>query len=149
MKIYDAFAAPGGSWGPWVVLDAIWNGSDKPYHLSIKSWQVDKAKAPYDGQLHWFQKNNDKEAHLTTFVGGYVDVDLAADSIQEPKIRFTSNSILPAIIRFTVNALIVLPSYDGVRPAVPLRREVIPSDKTPPIMEASQMARAKSLIEGG
>jgi hypothetical protein len=32
------------------------------------------------------------EAHLTTFVGGYINVDLAADTIQKPKVHFTSDA---------------------------------------------------------
>jgi hypothetical protein len=47
------------------------------------------------------------EAHLATFVGGYINVDLAADTIQEPKVRFTNHGMAPMIIRFTVEALLV------------------------------------------
>jgi hypothetical protein len=51
------------------------------------------------------------EAHLTAF-GAYINVDLAADTIQEPKVRFTNHDMAPMIIRFTVGALLVLPGYD-------------------------------------
>jgi hypothetical protein len=44
------------------------------------------------------------EAHLTTFVEGYINVDLAADTIQEPMIRFTNDGMAPMIIRFIVGA---------------------------------------------
>jgi hypothetical protein len=44
------------------------------------------------------------EAHLTTFVDGYINVDLAADTIQEPMIRFTNDGMAPMIIRFIVGA---------------------------------------------
>jgi hypothetical protein len=45
------------------------------------------------------------EAHLTTFVDGYINADLAADTIQEPKVRFTNDGTAPMIVRFTVGAL--------------------------------------------
>ena len=38
------------------------------------------------------------EAHLTTFVDGYINVDLVADTIQEPKVRFTNHDMAPMII---------------------------------------------------
>jgi hypothetical protein len=42
------------------------------------------------------------EAHLTTFVGGYINADLAADTIQEPKVRFTDHGMAPMSRRFSL-----------------------------------------------
>ena len=144
MKVYDAIAMPFGNWGPWVVLDAVLNGTDQTSRLSIKAWQVDKLKAPFDGQLHWFGEN-DSQAHLTTFVGGFIDVDLASNSAQEPRVRFTNHSVQVILIRFTVGALLVLPSYEGNSPGRLLRDQVISVDAKPLNTEAWMIARSRSV----
>jgi hypothetical protein len=135
-KIYEVRAGALGAYGPWLELDFIASGN-QPVPLNLRSWQLDKlSSSKYDGQLHWFENEGDKEAHLTTFVDGWINVMLAPNTLQQPRVRFAGFGVFGMMLRVVVDALIVLPDYKN-----PPSDRKIPAGVEPPMIDAGTRAR--------
>lgn len=140
-QIYETYAPAFGVWGPWTIVDFTATGS-QPIPFRLRAFQIDKmSKALFDGQLHWFENENDAQPHLTTFYDGWINVQLPPNVLQQPRVRFTNHGIFGMQLRVVVNALIVLPGYDVPRP----KDKLIPRGVEPPRMDAATMARSRAL----